>query len=177
MGNWKWTRTRIFFGVVMTVLCIACLPANPLVLTGVLKTSFHLELFIIGWAVWALGMALVLTPVIMFPRHGGAPGARSFADTTALVDRGVYAAVRHPQYLGGILSVFVTTLLWYPHWLFGVLGVIGTAIVYLNIVDEEKHLVEQFGEKYVRYAQRVPRLNLAEGIIRLIQRRESRQGS
>ncbi|HDR68580.1 MAG TPA: hypothetical protein ENN61_05960, partial [Bacteroidaceae bacterium] len=36
------------------------------------------------------------------------------------MDTGIYAVVRHPQYTGGIYAIFLTTFLWYPHWLFGV---------------------------------------------------------
>jgi protein-S-isoprenylcysteine O-methyltransferase Ste14 len=112
----KWTRKDIFLMAVLSIVGIACFPVNPLVLTGVLKTSFYPALFAIGWAVWAGGMALVLSPIIMFPRRGGVPKGKSFVETTRLVVTGSYALVRHPQYLGGILSIFVTTLLWYPHW-------------------------------------------------------------
>ena len=165
----NWTKKNILtlFNIMLYAVCF---PANPLVLTGALETSFYPALFVIGWVVLVSGMALVLAPVIMLHRRGGVPKEKSFMHTTRLVDTGIYAVVRHPLYLGGILSIFVTTLLWYPHWLFGMLGAVGTAIIYLRIVEEEQHLVQQFGEDYIRYMQKVPRMNLGVGIIRLIGR-------
>ena len=152
---------------VLTILCIACFPVNPLVLTGVIETNFYLASFIVGWVIWAVGMVLVMAPIILFPRRGGVPKRKSFVHTTQLVDTGIYAVVRHPQYLGGILAIFVTTLLWYPHWLFAVLGIIGTAILYQSAREEDKNLVQQFGNDYLAYMKRVPRMNLVLGISRL----------
>jgi len=62
----------------MTILGIVCFPVNPLILAGVLETSFYLALFIIGWVVWTFGMVLVLAPIIMFPRRGGVAKGKSF---------------------------------------------------------------------------------------------------
>ncbi|MFC1930235.1 methyltransferase family protein, partial [Chloroflexota bacterium] len=110
---------------------------------------------------------LVMAPIILFPRRGGVPRGKSFVHTTRLVDTGIYAVVRHPQYLGGILSIFVTTLLFYPHWLFAMLGVPGSAILYLSAKEEEKNLIQRFGNDYLTYMQRVPRMNIVSGIIKL----------
>ena len=151
---------------VLTLLCIACFPANPLVLSGVLETAYFLPSFIIGWIVWAVGMVLVMAPIIMFPRRGGVAKGKTFVHTTKLVDSGIYSIVRHPQYLGGILALFVTTLLFYPHWLFVVLGVPGILILYFSTIWEEKKLIRQFGDDYVSYMERVPRINIVLGIIR-----------
>ena len=115
-------------------------------------------------------MALVMAPILIFPRRGGVPKGKSFVRTTRLVDTGIYAVVRHPQYLGGILSIFVATLLLYPHWLFAVLGIPGVALLYWGTNQEERLLVERFGNDYRSYMQRVPRMNLILGIIRLWKR-------
>ncbi len=85
----------------LTILCIACFPLNPLVLTGVLEPVFYLPAFILGWVVWAAGMVLVIAPIVVFKRRGGVPKGKSFVHTTRMVDSSIYAVVRHPQYLGG----------------------------------------------------------------------------
>jgi len=157
---------------VLTILCIACFPVNPLVLTGLLKPGYYLPLFILGWIVWAAGMILVMMPILMFPRRGGVSKGKSFVHTTRLVDTGIYAVVRHPQYLGGILAIFVTTLLLYPHWLFAVLGVPGAVILYWGTREEERRLIEQFGSDYQAYMQRVPRMNIILGITRSYRRKK-----
>jgi len=134
--------------VVLTLLCIACFPINPLVLTSTLETGYHIVPFTLGWIAWAIGMVLVMAPIIMFPRRGGVSRGKSFVHTTRLVDTGIYAVVRHPQYLGGILSIFVATALLYLHWLFIVLGIPGAAILYWGMKEEDKRLVQQFGQDY-----------------------------
>jgi protein-S-isoprenylcysteine O-methyltransferase Ste14 len=170
----KWTKENVFWSALLTILCIVCFPVNPLILSGVLVTGHNQAAYGFGWVVWALGMTLVMAPIIMFPRRGGIKKGKSFVHTTRLVDTGIYGVVRHPQYLGGILSIFVTTLLWYPHWLFGALGIIGAVVVYMGSREEDQRLIQQFGDDYERYIQRVPRMNVFVGIIRMAQR--SRRG-
>ncbi|MBA7617326.1 hypothetical protein ES703_24640 [subsurface metagenome] len=171
----KWTKKNIFWSTLLTILCIVCFPLNPLVLSGVLVTGHYQVAYIVGWVVWAFGMVLVMTPIIMFPRRGGVEKGKSFVHTTRLVNKGIYGVVRHPQYLGGIFAIFMTTLLWYPHWLFGVLGVVGTAVVYMGCREEEQRLIQQFGDDYIRYMQKVPRMNFLIGIIRLLRRRKTNE--
>jgi protein-S-isoprenylcysteine O-methyltransferase Ste14 len=167
----KRSKKDVLWVILLTILGIACFPANPLVLTGVLEVESYLPLLIIGGVVWLVGMIMVMAPIVMFPRRGGVAKGKSFVETTKLVDTGIYAIVRHPQYTGGILAIFLTTLLWYPHWLFGVLGVVGTVVVYLGCREEDKYLIEKFGNDYKRYMKRVPRVNFPLGIVRLVRTR------
>ncbi len=169
----KWNIGEILWNIVLTVLCIACFPANPLVLTGLIDTEYYPATFAIGCVFWAIGMVLVMAPIIMFPRRGGVAKGKSFVHTTRLVDTGIYAVVRHPQYLGGVLALFVTTLLWYPHWLFAILGIAGTVILYLSTKWEEKRLINQFGDEYREYMKRVPRMDLITGIFRWRRRKNA----
>ena len=170
--NKQWTRKNIFWSILMTILGIVCFPVNPLVLTGILETNFHLVLFIAGWVVWAFGMVLIMAPIIMFPRRGGVQKGKSFVNTTRLVDTGIYGIVRHPQYTGGIFAIFITTLLWYPHWLFAVLGIFGMAVIYMSCREEDQRLIQQFGDDYIHYMQKVPGMNFLLGIIRLLRLRK-----
>jgi len=78
----KWKNA--LWSTLLTILCIVCFPANPLVLTGVIEVELYLVLFIMGWVVWAFGMVLVMAPIVMFPRRGGVPKGKSFVNTTAL---------------------------------------------------------------------------------------------
>ena len=169
LSSQKWEN--ILWSTLITILGIACFPANPLVFTGVIEVESYPALFIIGWVVWAFGMVLVMAPIVMFPRRGGVTKGKSFVDTTRLVDTGIYAVVRHPQYTGGIYAIFLTTFLWYPHWLFGVLGAIGTVVVYMGCREEDQRLIDKFGDDYIAYMKRVPRMNIFLGILRLLQSR------
>ena len=84
--RWK----NIFWSTLVTVLCIACFPANPLVLTGTIEVKSYLPLVIIGGIIWIFGMVLVMAPMVMFPRKGGVAKGKSFVNTTNLVDTGIY---------------------------------------------------------------------------------------
>ena len=167
----RWTKRNILWGTLLTIVCIVCFPINPLILTGVLETGSYPALLIMGWIVWAFGMVLVMAPIVMFPRRGGVPKGKPFVYTTRLVNTGIYSVVRHPQYLGGIMSIFITTLLWYPHWLFGVLGITGAVILYISAKEEERYLIQKFGDDYKHYMQTVPRMNILVGVIRLLRSR------
>jgi protein-S-isoprenylcysteine O-methyltransferase Ste14 len=154
------------------ILMVVCFPLNPLVLLNVIEPNPDLikALVYLGWAIWALGMVLVMAPIIMFPRRGGVAKGKAFVHTTRLVDTGIYAAVRHPQYLGGILAIFVATPLLYQHWLFVALGIPGAILVYLGAKQEDKRLIDKFGDKYVEYMSKVPRMDILTGVIRLVLR-------
>jgi protein-S-isoprenylcysteine O-methyltransferase Ste14 len=58
--------------------------------------------------------------------------------------------------------------------LFAVLGVIGITLTYLSAREEDKRLVEKFGDDYIAYMRMVPRMNVFLGVIRLIQHRRQR---
>ena len=162
----KWQN--ILWSTLVIILCIVCFPVNPLVLTGVIEVESYMALFVVGWVAWAFGMVLVMAPFVMFPRRGGVPKGKSFVHTTRLVDTGIYAIVRHPQYTGGIYAIFLTTFLWYPHWLFGVLGIIGTVVIYMSCREEDQRMREKFGDDYAAYVERVPGMNFFLGLARLI---------
>jgi protein-S-isoprenylcysteine O-methyltransferase Ste14 len=164
----KMTKKGILWVILLTVLGIVCFPVNPLVLAGVIDVETPLPLEIIAWVVWAVGMVLVMAPIVMFPRRGGVAKGKSFVHTTRLVDTGIYAIVRHPQYTGGIYAIFLTNFLANPHWLFAVLGVAGIVVVYLGCVEEDKLLIKKFGDDYKAYMERVPRTNFWLGITRLV---------
>ncbi len=91
-------------------------------------------------------------------------------DTTVLVDSGTYAIVRHPMLLGSIMLMSASILI-SQHWLVAIVGVIMSASGYRDQVKLEKGLLMKFGDDYTRYMQRVPRLNVFLGIIRLLKRR------
>jgi protein-S-isoprenylcysteine O-methyltransferase Ste14 len=84
----------------------------------------------------------------------------------AVVDRGLYAIVRHPQYLGYMFLACGFALL-SQHWMTAVLAVVGITMFYGQAVREERTCLAAFGEPYARYRRQVPRFNAILGIIRL----------
>lgn len=73
-----------------------------------------------------------------------------------LVTDGIYKFMRHPQYTG----IFLFTLGWLIHWpsvITLVLWPVLTASYVWLALQEEKELVEVYGESYVEYARRTKR--------------------
>jgi len=124
----------------------------------------------IGWGILWLSAIFGWLPIFTFKKWGGVPKGKSYIETTQLVDRGVYAIVRHPQYLAGVLMGVALPLI-AQHWLVAVLGIPVVAISYLGTLDEEKACIEKFGEDYERYMARVPQVNFVLGLLRWLRRR------
>ena len=89
--------------------------------------------------------------------------------TDAVVDQGLYAITRHPQYLGYIFLACGFALL-SQHWAAFLLAAAGSTFFYLQAVREERSCFARFGEPYEQYLWRVPRFNIVLGIVRLLQR-------
>jgi protein-S-isoprenylcysteine O-methyltransferase Ste14 len=90
--------------------------------------------------------------------------------TTALVESGTYGIVRYPQFLG-VMLIACASILISQHWLFALIGVPLIASFPKWIKDAEEHLIAKFGDDYKQYMQRVPRINLLLGIIRLLRKK------
>jgi hypothetical protein len=86
------------------------------------------------------------------------PKGKSYIQTTVLVDSGVYAVVRHPQYLAGILLSLALILIT-QHRFIAILGVVAMVLNYLIARKANQELIEKFGDDYKRYMQKVPRIS------------------
>jgi protein-S-isoprenylcysteine O-methyltransferase Ste14 len=121
-----------------------------------------------GWiCLWTSGIFGML-PIITFRRKGGVPKGESYMKTTALVDTGIYAIVRHPQ--GGtawlLINLGIMLIAW--HWTSVVLGLASMGLVYADTFKADQYSIEKFGDAYKRYMRRVPKVNFVAGIIRLV---------
>jgi len=145
----------LFF--IASILSILSFPCNLLVIYKVIKPLDIKVLWYVGWIVWAAGMILVgLSYYYIYIRK-----------TKVLIRHGIYKVIRHPLYLGWILSVFITTILLYPHWIFITTGIPGIVAIYLISIEEERSNIKQFGSSYKSYMKKVPRMNLILGFIRI----------
>ncbi len=127
-------------------------------------------LLYVGWVILPVGLFFLFSIVIYFKRDGKPGEGKGLMDTTVLVDSGTYAIVRHPMALGGIL-LMIASILISQHWLVAIVGVIVSALSYRTQVKLEKGLLVKFGDDYKRYMEKVPRMNLLLGIIRLLKRK------
>ena len=127
----------------------------------------------IGWVVLWISAIFGWLPIYTFKKWGNVSKGKSYIQTTVLVDRGIYAIVRHPQYVAGMMIGAGLTLI-AQHWLVAILGAIAIVIYYVDTYEEEKSATEKFGESYVKYMESVPRVNFVVGIFRLLRRRGRR---
>lgn len=125
----------------------------------------------VGGAILGFGFILIFLPRFVFRSKGKPEKGKNWTETTVVVDTGIYAVVRHPLYLGWLLA-YVALIFLSQHWLTIIIGVIGMICVYLISRQEDHRLVDKFGDDYKLYMQKVPRMNLLIGIIRLVRRRD-----
>jgi protein-S-isoprenylcysteine O-methyltransferase Ste14 len=125
----------------------------------------------VGGAILVVGIILIILPKFVFRSKGKPEKGRDWTETTIVVDTGIYAVVRHSLYLGW-LFMYVALILLSQHWLTVIIGIPGMVCVYLISRQEEQRLIEKFGDEYKDYMQKVPRMNLLVGIIRLVRRRD-----
>jgi protein-S-isoprenylcysteine O-methyltransferase Ste14 len=121
-----------------------------------------------GWVIWTLGTVFAILPIFTLRTRGRVPEGKSYMETTTLVDTGIYAIARHPQ--GGTAGILLNLALALigQHWLLLILATVGMVLIYLDTLKADEACIGKFGEEYVRYMQRVPRVNFVAGIIRLL---------
>ena len=120
----------------------------------------------IGWIILWISAIFGWLPIFTLKKWGKSEG-KGYVRTTIFVDRGVYAIVRHPQYLAGILIGLALPLI-AQHWAVAIPGAVAIAIYYVGTFEEEKSNIEKFGKDYEQYMRSVPRVNFIVGIVRLL---------
>lgn len=149
-------------GILVTILAV-----GQIVLAVILyNPAGNVSVINLGWGVMMLSAVFGWLPIYTFRKKGNVQG-KGYMHTTTLVDSGVYSIVRHPQYLAGVLLSIALSLI-SQHWLVAVLGVCGALFYYQGTYDEEKRCIEKFGDTYIEYMERVPRMNFVLGIIRCL---------
>jgi protein-S-isoprenylcysteine O-methyltransferase Ste14 len=115
-----------------------------------------------------LGTGFAILPIFTLRARGRVPEGRSYMETTALVSTGIYAIVRHPQ--GGTAGILLSLALALigQHWSLLVLAAVGMTLIYVDTFREDEACIAKFGQEYVRYMQRVPRVNFVTGLLRLL---------
>jgi protein-S-isoprenylcysteine O-methyltransferase Ste14 len=117
LGSWK---DNIFwaYGLFMGL---------PIILVFIFFNYYRLNLVMYaGWIVLIFSVVIILLAGYEFKKKGE-PKGRSVIHTTVLVDRGIYAVIRHPQYLGFIMFVFAFILM-SQHWLSLISGIAGSIL-------------------------------------------------
>ena len=135
----------------------------------IFKLPGFFSLQLIGWGIWILSIIFGIGPIFIFKKRGGVARGKSYVETTQLVDSSLYAIVRHPQYLAGILFSLSMIFL-AQHWLVILLGIICMVLIYIDTKDADQDGIKKFGEAYQDYMQRVPKFNFIYGIFRVMRK-------
>jgi len=111
------------------------------------------------WAGW-LGVIVITGSVVVFWRAHADLGLNwsptlEIREKHELVTRGIYSVVRHPMYASQLLWSFAQILL-LQNWIAG----FGSLLVffpfyYIRVGAEEQMMLEQFGDQYRSYMQKV----------------------
>jgi protein-S-isoprenylcysteine O-methyltransferase Ste14 len=118
------------------------------------------ELVVVGLAILALGALFFVLSVFTLRRKG----------TSNIVDSGIYGIVRHPMYLGAMI-MFFSHISFGQNWIVAISTIVGIVCCYLIILSGDERNIEKFGDDYKAYMQKVPRVNLLLGLIRLLRRK------
>jgi len=165
--SYSWKRDPLFW-------TYSILMFLPIVIVFVFYNYYSLDFLVYaGWILLAFSVVIILLAGGEFRKKGGAPRGESIVHTKVLVESGVYAVVRHPQYLGFMMFVPALVLM-SQHWLSVICGVLGSVLFYRDVLREEQMSIEKFGDEYKRYMEKVPRMNFILGMIRLLRRKKAR---
>jgi protein-S-isoprenylcysteine O-methyltransferase Ste14 len=133
--------TAIVIAWLLTVLA-------PVPWPGLNDTAGH----VIGVAFGVLGLLLVVTGFwTLFSNHTTYLPHRP---STKLVTTGPFVRFRNPIYLGEVLLLLYGAEITKSVWFVGAALLFGVLVTVLQIVPEERHLEEVFGEEYLDYKAR-----------------------
>jgi protein-S-isoprenylcysteine O-methyltransferase Ste14 len=74
------------------------------------------------------------------------------------------------MYLSFMLLILALMLI-SQHWLSVIFGIPVMVFLYMGMGVEEQSNIEKFGDDYIRYMDKVPRVNFLAGVIRLLRRK------
>ncbi len=131
----------------------------------------HQVLRITGITLLLVAAVFIFTPFYLLSKYGNKQDGQTYMQAGEVVQQSLYALIRHPQYLGYMLLACGFTLL-SQHWVAILLASVSIVFFYIQASQEERHCLDQYGEPYARYLQRVPRFNLILGIWSILRGKE-----
>jgi protein-S-isoprenylcysteine O-methyltransferase Ste14 len=137
-------RGRIFNIYTHSVVFIGYLAFGLMMFTDPLKMNICNVLRITGMVVGASGIFIGI--VATFQKKG-------YSEADQLVKTGIYSKLRNPMYLG-IIAIHIGLPLFFECMITLLSAVIWIPMIFLWKFWEEKHLVNKFGEEYIRYKKK-----------------------
>ena len=126
----------------------------------------------LGWFILSLSAIFGWVPIFTLKKEGNVPDGESYMKTTKLVDSGIYSIIRHPQFFAGIL-LSISLMLISQHWTSIISAIIVVPIFYQDCINADQALIEKFGEEYMDYMKKVPRVNFVLGLIRVFRDKDN----
>ncbi|RLG07347.1 MAG: hypothetical protein DRN59_01425 [Thaumarchaeota archaeon] len=117
-----------------------------------------------GWIIFACGLAILVS--------SSQTRRKSYRMREAFTQSGLYAYVRHPEFLGHML-IIVSLVFMAQHPISIAMGSALLSLLCIEIMEEERRNLKRFGDAYKDYMRRVPRINLLTGIIKSRRERKS----
>ncbi len=136
---------------IITVIAVA-LGIGAAVFEGASQPERAIQLYFrLGGLVLLIGSSII---AYLANRTLGANWSPSIkkTDEQKLVTSGIYAMIRHPLYLAGLLMLTGTNIYFKCSWAWSGLALM-LLVILLRIPFEEKRLAERFGEPYLAYKQ------------------------
>ena len=143
-GSWQYWY--IHFSTETSMLCffvLGFLDWNTFLLKHWLRFVFASPLIVVGIIIFLWGLQTLTLHT-------------SLGSKGELITEGIYRYSRNPQYLGTVLFLSGSVLLFNSLFQF-VVGVIGIILFLLAAFVEEAWLKDQFKEEYRKYGKEVPR--------------------
>lgn len=141
------------------------LPPAYLGTTILVMLTLHYLLPVAHWIEWPwrnLGVVLMVMGLtvagvgrLQFKRSDTT--VKPFQESSALVTGGVFSFTRNPMYLGMVFLLTGLAILMGSLTPFLVIPIFAWLIHHRFILREERHLTDQFGQKYIDYTLRVRR--------------------
>lgn len=123
----------------------------------------------VGFALWALAAVFGWLPIYQFRKQGGVARGDSYMQTTRLVDTGLYAIVRHPQFVAWPM-MNVAVALTSQHPVVIAVGAVAFVLATFDFRKVDARNLRKFGDDYRRYMERVPAWNFVAGFWRWVRR-------
>lgn len=149
------------FGLPLTIFLLAPLLDIPILAFGLGESHLwayllaRADIVPLGWGVYlvmTVSLALILAGMALLALGW----AQVYRGRHGLQTRGIYALVRHPQYMGLILIVLAFNIQW-PTLPTLAMAPVLIVMYVLQARREERELAARLGTDYLRYAARVPR--------------------
>ena len=112
--------------------------------------------FAIGMALFVIGLMIRIHSILTLKQYFTYSVAK--VENHKIIETGLYKFIRHPGYLGQLI-IFIGISTSISNWLSILVMMIPVTLGYLyRIKVEEKFMIEQLGEDYLKYQERTKRI-------------------